>query len=83
MPKQAGTLQSFRDVEQDTGGWHPGWRQHHRASDVSTAAPGVSLHTVLRLQTLPRKEDQDQEEEEREEAIRLQRIGETLPYQHL
>lgn len=65
-----------------SGGWHPGWCQHHRAGDVSTASSGISLHTVLHLQTLPCKEDQDQEEE-RKEAIRLQRIGETLPNQHL
>lgn len=57
MPKQAGALQSFCHVEQDTGGRYTGGRQHHRARDITTAAAGLSLHPVLLVQTLPGQED--------------------------
>ncbi len=59
-----------------SGGRYTGGRQHHRASDITTAAAGLSLHPVLRVQTLPGQEDQ--EEEERHEAIRFHCIGELL-----
>lgn len=60
-----------------SGGRYTGGRQHHRASDVTTAAAGLSLHPVLRVQTLPGQEDQEKEEE-RQEAIRFHCIGELL-----
>lgn len=59
-----------------SGGRYTGGRQHHRASDITTAAAGLSLHHVLRVQTLPGQEDQ--EKEERQEAIRFHCIGELL-----
>lgn len=48
-----------------SGGRYIGGRQHHRASDVTTAAAGLSLYPVLCVQTLPGQEDQEKEEEDR------------------
>lgn len=48
-----------------SGGRYTGGRQHHRASDVTAAASGLSLHPVLCVQTLPGQEEHQKEEEER------------------
>lgn len=41
---------------------YTGGRQHHRTSDVTTAAPRLALHPVLRVQTLPCQDGQEEEE---------------------
>lgn len=48
-----------------SGGRYTGGRQHHRASDVTAAVAGLSMHPVLCVQTLPGQEEHQKEEEER------------------
>lgn len=45
-----------------SGGGYTGGHQHHRTSDIATAAPCLALHPVLRVQTLPCQDVQEEEE---------------------
>lgn len=48
-----------------SGGGYTGGRQHHRTSDITAAASRIALHLVLRVQTLPCQDVQEEEEEEK------------------
>lgn len=56
-----------------SGGGYPGWGEHHRAGDLSPPPAGLTLHTLLRLQALQRKEEE--EEEEGPQSVRLHVIA--------
>ena len=52
------------------GGGDPGGREPHCTGDISSPAAGVSMHPLLRLQALRRRQEAEEEEEEEETEAR-------------